>query len=159
MKTNIVKAILKITMLLAPAIFSFGNDDLNADDVPFSRVRRIDWNLAEVKNNTAVVVIDRTNVQTEIYSIRFKEDRIQGRGACNIFSAPYVAGEDNSLSIKRIAASFMAPLFEMKDFRERDYFRLLERVRRWELCDWILKLYARDENGDEVILEFVPIYK
>jgi len=159
MKTNIVKAIMKITMLLVPAIFSFGNDESFADDVPFSKVRRIDWNLAEVKNNTAVLVIDRTKVQMEIYSIRFREEHIQGRGACNIFSAPYTTGENNSLSIKRIAASFMAPLFEMANFKERDYFRLLEKAYRWELRDWILKLYTRDEDNEEVIMEFVPIYK
>jgi len=159
MNTNIIKAIIKMTLLFVPAIFSFGNDDLIADDVPFSRVRRIDWNLAEVKNNTAVLVIDRAKVQMEIYSVRFKEDHIQGRGACNIYSAPYTAGENNSLSIKRIAASFMAPLFEMKNFKERDYFRLLEKVYRWELQDWVLKLYTRDEDNEEVILEFVPIYK
>jgi len=159
MKTNIVKAIMKITMLLVPAIFSFGNDESFADDVPFSRVQRIDWNLAEVKNNSAVLVIDRTKAQMEIYSIRFREDHIQGRGAGNIYSAPYIAGENNFLSIQRIASSFMVPLFEMENFKEYEYFRLLEKVSRWELRDWRLKLYSRDENNGEVILEFIPIYK
>jgi hypothetical protein len=53
----------------------------------------------------------------------------------------------------------MVPLFEMENFREHEYFRYLEKVSRWEFHDWKLRLYTRDENGAEAILEFIPIYK
>ena len=158
------KAIMKITLLLFPAIFSFANgnsanDISTTDDVPFSRVQRIDWNLAEVKNGSATVIIDRTNAQREIYSIRFQEDRIRGRGADNIYSAHYTVGVNNSLSIRRIAGTYMNPMFEMENFSEYEYFRHLERVYRWEFDNWKLKLYTYDENDGEAILEFIPIYK
>jgi len=76
MNTNTKKALMKITLFLASAIFSFANgnsaNDISiTDDVPFSRVQRIDWNLAEVKSGFETVIIDRTNAQREIYSIRF----------------------------------------------------------------------------------------
>jgi len=150
---------MKITLLLVPAFFSFANDISNADNVPFSRIQRIDWNLAEVKKGPVTVVIDREKAQREIYSIRFQEGRVRGRGADNIYFAPYTVGENNSLSIQRIAGTYMAPLFEMENFREYEYFRYLERVYRWEFLDWKLKLYTRDENKEEAILVFVPIYK
>ena len=159
MNTNIKKTIMKIALLLVPAVFSFANDTSTTENVPFSRVQRMDWNLAEVKSSFATVTIDRTKAQREIYSIRFQENSIRGRGADNIYHAPYVAGENNSLSIKRIAATFMLPLFETENFSEYEYFRHLERVHRWEFHDWKLKLYTFDENGGEVILEFIPIYK
>jgi heat shock protein HslJ len=164
MNTNTKKALMKITLFLVPAIFSFANgnsaNDISiTDDVPFSRVQRIDWNLAEVRSGSATVIIDRTNAQRETYSIRFQEDRIRGRGADNIYSAPYAVGANNSLSIRRIASTYMNPMFEMEGFSEYEYFRHLERVYRWEFDNWKLKLYTYDENGGEAILEFIPIYK
>jgi len=159
MSANMKKTIMKIALLFIPAIFSFADEITIADNVPFSRVQRLDWNLAEVKSGSATVIIDRTNAQTEIYSIRFQEDRIRGRGANNIYFAPYIAGANNSLSIRRIASTFMAPIFEMENFSEYEYFRYLERAYRWEFHDWKLKLYTYDENNGEAILEFVPIYK
>jgi hypothetical protein len=159
MNTNMRKTIMKIAMLLIPAIFSFANDISLSDNVPFSRVQRLDWNLVEVKSESATVVIDRATAQREIYSIRFQEDRIRGRGADNIYFAPYTVGINNFLSIRSIASTFMLPLFEMENYSEHEYFRHLEKAYRWEFHDWKLKLFTYDENKGEVILEFLPIYK
>jgi hypothetical protein len=164
MNTNIKKTIMKIIMFLIPVVLSFADDIssdniLIADNVPFSRVQRLDWNLVEVKSRSATVVIDRAKAQREIYSVRFQEDRIRGRGADNIYFAPYTAGANNSLSIGKIASTYMIPIFEMGNFNEHEYFRHLERVYRWEFHDWKLKLFTYDENNGEVILEFLPIYK
>jgi len=159
MNTNMKKTIMKFAMLLIPVIFSFADDISIADNVPFSRVQRLDWNLTEVKSGSATIVIDRAKAQREIYSIRFQEERIRGRGADNIYFAPYIAGANNSLSIRRIVGTYMNPIFEMENFSEYEYFRYLERVYRWEFHDWKLKLFTCDENNGEVILEFLPIYK
>jgi len=177
MNNNIKKTIMTMTLLLIPALFSFADDIQTADIAPFSKVERIDWNLAEIKNTpktiikdrtdrtleakkpAAAIVIDRTKVQKEIYSIRFQEGRVQGRGADNLYFAPYKAGENNSLSIQRIAGTRMRPLFELENLSENDYFRYLEKVYRWELHDQTLKLYTFDKNNEEAVLEFVPIYK
>ena len=164
MNINMKKTIMKIILFLIPAIFSFANgnsakDISIADDAPFSKVKRIDWNLAEVKNSSKTIIIDRTNVQRETYSIRFQEERIRGRGADNLFFAPYTVGANNSLSIQKIAGTYMVPMFEMENFSEHEYFRHLEKAYRWEFEDWILKLYTYDENNEDVILEFIPIYK
>ena len=159
MNANAKKTLLKIALLLVPVICSFADDIPTADKVPFSRIQRIDWNLAEVKTGSMTVAIDRTKAQTETYSIRFQEGRVRGRGANNLYSAPYTAGENNSLSIRMIASTYMLPLFEAENFSEYEYFRHLERVYRWEFHDWKLKLYTFDENKEEAILVFIPIYK
>jgi heat shock protein HslJ len=159
MNTSTKKTIFKIALLLVPAIFSFADDVSTPDKVPFSRIQRIDWNLAEVKTGSSTVIIDRTKAQTEIYSIRFQEGLIRGRGANNIYSAPYTAGEDNSLSIRMIASTYMLPLFEAENFSEYEYFRHLGRAYRWEFHDWKLKLYTYNENKEGAILVFIPIYK
>jgi hypothetical protein len=159
MNANIKKIIMKIALLLVPVIFSFADDIPITDDASFSRVMRIDWNLKEVKKGAETVIINRDKVRREIYSVRFQEDRIRGRGADNIYFALYTAGVNNSLSIKKIAGTYMLPIFETEGFGEYEYFRHLERVYRWEFLDWKLRLYTYDENKGEVILEFVPIYK
>ena len=159
MNTNMKRTIMKITLLLVPAIFCFANDIPNADNVPFSRIQRIDWNLSEVKNASETITIDRTKAQREIYSIRFQDNRIHGRGANNIYSASYIVSVNNSLLIRRIESTYMVPIFEMENFSEYEYFRYLERVYRWEFHDWKLKLFTHDKYNEEVILEFVPIYK
>jgi len=160
MNTVIKRTIIIITLLLVPAIFSFTEDILNEDDMPFNKVQRIDWNLAEIKTKSAIIIIDRSKVQKEIYSIRFQENNIlRGRGADNIYFAPYAISANNLLSIRRITSTYMVPIFEMETFTEYEYFRHLERVYRWELRDWKLKLYTFNENKEDVILEFTPIYK
>jgi hypothetical protein len=159
MNTNIRKTVMTIALLLVPAMFSFAGDIPDADNVVFNSIRPIDWNLAEVQKGAQTIVIDREKAQREIYSIRFREGRVRGRGADNLFFAPYTEGKNNSLSIQRIAGTYKAPLFEMEEFREYEYFRCLERVYRWEFHDWKLKLYTYDENKVEAVLVFVPIYK
>jgi len=155
MKTFIKKTIMIIILLFVSAIFSFAEDT-----VLFSRVQRMDWNLARVKTKSAVINIDRVKAQKEIYSIRFQENgMMRGRGAENIFFAPYTTGVNNTLSIRRIVSTYMVPIFETENFTEYEYFRHLERVYRWELRELKLKLYTYGENREEVILEFIPIYK
>jgi len=96
----------------------------------------------------------------EIFSARFQENSIlRGRGADNIYFSPYTISANNFLSIRRIVSTYMVPLFETERFTEYEYFRYLERVYRWELHGWKLKLYSYGENKEEVILEFSPIYK
>jgi heat shock protein HslJ len=179
MNNNIKKTIMKIALFLIPAIFSFADDIPTADNAPFSKVERIDWNLAEVRKTSAsapaikdrtdrtaevnykpaTIIIDRTKAKREIYTIRFYEGRAHGRGADNLYFAPYTAGENNSLSIQRIAGTRMLPMFEAENLSENDYFRYLEKVYRWELHDKRLKLYTYDKDNEEAVLEFVPIYR
>jgi len=160
MNAIIKRTIMIITLLLVPAIFPFAEDILNEDNVPFNRVQRVDWNLAEVKTKSSTIVIDRTKAQREIYSIRFQENgMVRGRGADNVYFALYTTSANNFLSIRRLVSTYMVPLFETESFTEYEYFRHLEKVYRWEFRDWKLKLHTYDENKEEAILEFIPIYK
>jgi len=160
MNVNPKKTVMIITLLFASALFSFAEDIVMEDNVPFSRIQRIDWNLAEVKTNSSVITIDRSKAQREIYSIRFQENSmVRGRGANNLFFAPYTTSANNFLSIRKVAGTYMVPIFETENFTEYEYFRHLERVYRWEFRDWKLKLYTYNENKEETILEFIPIYK
>jgi heat shock protein HslJ len=160
MNTIIKRAIMISILLLGSTVFSFAEDELNEDNVPFNRIQRIDWNLAEVKTKSDVIIIDRSKARGEIYSIRFQENNIlRGKGANNTYFTPYTISANNFLSIRKIVGTYMLPIFEMENFTEYEYFRHLERVYRWEFHDWKLKLHTYNENKEQVVLEFTSIYK
>jgi hypothetical protein len=69
MNNSVKKAIMKIALLMVPAIFSYADDGSTVDSLSFGRVQRIDWNLTEVKSGCVTVIIDRAKAQKEIYSV------------------------------------------------------------------------------------------
>jgi hypothetical protein len=62
--------------------------------------------VAQVICGSDIVTIDRANAQKEIYSIRFQADRLGGRGADNVFFAPYTECENNSVNMQRLDALY-----------------------------------------------------
>ena len=152
---TVKKDLLLIALFICiPAVFSYANGSRVAGNVTFSEVQDRVWNLAEVKSGSGVISIDRTNGSKVIYSVKFQIGRLFGTGADNSCFASYTAGEDNALSIGRVVSSRVVPLFEMKNFTERDYFMCLERADRWDLRDGKLELHSYDKNGVRVTLIF-----
>ena len=155
MRVTVKKTMITIfALIFIPAVFSYAGGNRVAGNVPFSEVQDRLWNLTEVKNGSAVISIDRTNVTRDFYTIKFQTGRLIGTGADNSYFASYKAGEDNALSIGRISSSRAAPLFEMKNFTEREYFMCLEKVNRWDFRDGKLELHTYDKNGEGIILIF-----
>jgi len=149
-----VKNLLAVSLLVCiPAVMTYANSRV-AGNVTFGEVLDNLWNLAEVKNGSAVISIDRANVKRDIYTVKFQKDRLIGSGAANAFFAVYTAGENQALSIGRIGSSRVAPLHEMKNFTERDYFLCLQKADRWDLRDGKLELHTYDKDGARVILVF-----
>jgi Heat shock protein len=154
MITTVKKIALAFSLLVCiTAAFSYANDRV-AGNVTFSDVQDKLWNLAEVRNGSAVISIDRTNVTKDIYTVKFQNGRLIGAGAANPYFSSYTVGEDRAISIGRIASSRVSPSFQMKNFTERDYFMCLEKADRWDLRNGKLELHTYDKNGARVILIF-----
>jgi len=150
----VTKNLLAVSLLICiPAVFTYANSRV-AGNVTFGEVQDKLWNLAEVKNGSAVISIDRTNVTRDIYTVKFQKDRLIGSGAANAFFAAYTTGENQALSIGRIGSSRVAPSHEMKNFTERDYLLCLQKVDRWDLRDGKLELHTYDKDGARVVLVF-----
>ncbi|MDR0301160.1 MAG: hypothetical protein LBI04_02480, partial [Treponema sp.] len=105
MNTTIKKTIIIIALFLVTVISSYAADIPGTDTVTFDRIHGRDWNLARVIKGSAIIVIDRTNVQREIYNLRFKGNCLIGRGADNLYRAFYTAGKNNNLSIGKIVCT------------------------------------------------------
>ena len=127
---------------------------LNVNNTNFTDVQGRRWNLAEVKNKSATINIDRTKAPTDIYSIKFESAHLTGTGAVNFYSASYAARENQRLSIVGVSRVRDETLYEMEDFTEYEYLRHLQRVKSWYLRDGILELHTYDEEGAGVILIF-----
>ena len=128
---------------------------LNANNINFSEIQGRRWNLAEVKNKSATININRDKAPTDIYTIKFESAHLTGTGAVNFFSASYAARENHTLSILGIARIRDDTLYEMEDFTEYEYFRHLQRAKQWYLRDGKLELHTYEENGTGTILIFL----
>jgi heat shock protein HslJ len=144
-----------ISLLIFPALFSYAKGANGVNDIAFSEVQGRYWNLAEVKNGSGTISINRTNIPIDIYTIKFESKRLTGVGAVNFYFGSFTIDEDESLSINRIACTRVGTLYEMKDFTEYAYFQHLERAYRWNIYDGKLELYTFDKNGDRVTLIFI----
>jgi len=127
---------------------------LNVIDTDFSEVLDRHWSLAEVKNKSATIYIDRTKAPIDIYTIKFEPTYLTGTGAVNFYSASYTAHENHRLSIVRIARIRDDTLYEMEEFTENEYIRYLQRANSWDIHGGKLELYTYDGNGARAILIF-----
>lgn len=134
--------------------FSCASSGKNMNNENFKNLLDKDWNLKEVKKAGDTILIDRTNIPSDIYTLRFEFRRLVGVGTPNRYRALYTEGENHRLSIGRIASTRMASLYEMKNFTENDYFNCLQRVTHWYfLRNGNLELIST-EKGAQVILIF-----
>jgi len=153
--TNIRKAMIKIALFIfAPFIFSCASSGKAADNESFDNIMDRDWSLTKVKKGDNTIIIDRTNAPKNIYTIMFDAKRLFGVGAPNRYRALYTEEENYAISTGRVASTLMAPLYEMEDFTECEYFECLQKVNRWYIRNGNLELCLLAEDGVQVTLFF-----
>jgi heat shock protein HslJ len=117
------------------------------------------WKLASIQTGTGNIILDRNQLIgqgfEDVFTIQFA-DQVSGRGAPNRYLGLYEAGKDRSLSIKKVAATLMAPIREPEKLKEREFFNYLENVYRWNINQGNLELLTRDEGGVEAVMVFTP---
>jgi heat shock protein HslJ len=121
-------------------------------------VRDREWKLAALRTEAGNNILDRDQLVAggfeDVFTLRFA-DMVSGRGAPNRYSGPYEAGEDRSLSIKKVAATLMAPIREPEQLKEREFFSYLENAYRWNINQGNLEISTRGEGGAEAVMVFV----
>jgi len=91
---------------------------------------------------------------TDTYTITFNVEMVSGVGAPNRYSAPYTAGDDNSISIKMIRSTMMATFLESEKLKENEYFSYLQNTYKWNIANDKLELYSKTETGAEILMIF-----
>ena len=125
----------------------------------FSDVEGKEWLLAEIRTKDGIVTIDRNELKSRgfsenIFSLTFGEGRVSGVSDPNRYFAPYMLGENQSISIREIAGTLMAPLFEPEELKENEFFVYLRNAYKWDYVKGRLELYTKNEKGVETVLVF-----
>jgi len=126
----------------------------------FKDVMDKDWKLIAVRGSPENITFNRGKLTAEgfsdIFTLRFDKERVNGVGAPNTFFAPYTLNK-LEIAIKAIAQSQMAPLREPEYLKEQEYFAYLQKTTKWNLTkEGNLELYSKREDGTEAVLVFTP---
>jgi hypothetical protein len=117
----------------------------------------ISWRLSEIKKGVEAVYVDRAQLEADgmgdVYTLRFENGNVSGKGAPNNFRAPYKV-ESASLSIGLAARTLIASIREPVVLQENEFFDYLAKVSSWSLADGILTLATVDADGSETALSF-----
>jgi len=127
---------------------------------PFSDAMNRDWHLAEIRTGQESVIIDRGKLAEEgfsdIFTLRFDTERVNGIGAPNRYFAPYTLADKQGITIKTVAQTLMLAIREPEELKEHDYFVYLQNTAKWNLTKENLELYSQGEDGAKVVLVFAP---
>jgi heat shock protein HslJ len=126
----------------------------------FQDVQDRDWNLVEIRLKQEIITLDRNKLAEEgfdnIFTLRFDVERVGGTGAPNHYFAPYTLADKQAITIKNMAQTLMAAIFEPEVLREHDYFVYLQNTSKWNIEKGNLELYTKDNDGAEAVLVFAP---
>jgi len=119
----------------------------------FSDVEGKNWQLIEVHTENEIIQIDRY-IQQDVYVITFSNGTVSGTGAPNRYSAPYNLGSGSEISIMPLISTLMAPIFEISNLSEHEYYTFLQNSYMWELVNNTLELYSRTDDNRDIKLVF-----
>jgi heat shock protein HslJ len=135
-----------------------GSAAVKEEPLNFDEVRGKEWILTEVRTGSAVIHLDRQKLEAEdmgdVYTLRFDEDGLSGKGAPNRYFGPYELGDGGRLSLSRVASTLMLGIKEPEGLKESEYYDYLNKVSRWNLAQGRLELFTETPEGGEAVLVF-----
>ena len=147
-------------LVLTAIVFPSGVFGAPAHDgaATFKDVEGKEWILSELRSAGKTIRMDRQKLAADnlggVYTINFREDKVNGMGAPNRYFAPFTAGSNRTLSIGLIAGTMMLAFKEPDGLKEGEFFGLLSKVTRWDLKEGNLELYSSENGGNEAALIF-----
>ncbi|MDR0323245.1 MAG: META domain-containing protein [Treponema sp.] len=156
MKKTIV--LLFVVIVLLASCASSGQSQAQTVTPNFSDVAEKEWKLTEVWVNRRNSGFNRNALTTEgfgdAFTLKFADNMISGRGAPNLYSAPFSLGEGRAISVQMGRSTLMAPIFEPASLKEFDYFNYIQNANEWNLAGNNLELTSKNANGQTVVLIF-----
>lgn len=133
------------------------NKNLPLDTASITSIKDTIWYLTDVRGADKTIRIDRQEKEPvrDYFTIQFKNEAVYGKAAPNRYSAPYLRLKGNEIKLNNMISTLMASeIASARGFSEQDYFRFLQGVYRWKQDGEELYLYAKNEDGNEIILVF-----
>jgi len=160
MKKKLLFVLLVIVLIMSCKSTSTGaNADASAGSniSNFSDILGKEWKLIEVQIDGASaekIALDKDNIG-KIYTMSFNEEMVSGVGAPNRYSAPYTAGDKNSLKINMMRSTQMAPINQPDKLQEFTFYNYMQSVEKWSFDGGKLVLHSKTDDGNAVKLIFV----
>jgi heat shock protein HslJ len=104
-----------------------------------------------------IVIYDREDLKKhkhDVYTLTFSSDMVSGTAAPNKYSAPYTAGDNNTLTISLMRSTLMAPIIQPEKLQEFDFFNYMQKVGSWSSEKGNLILHSKTDSGIAVRLIF-----
>jgi len=133
-----------------------GSGDQGGTD-DFSDVIGVEWKLTEVSINGTATPFSRNTLSnnfSDSFTLTFNGEMLSGRGAPNLYSAPYTLGGNRSISTLIMRSTLMAAIFEPEHLKEHDFYIYMQYIHSWRLSGEILELSSLLDDSREVILIF-----
>jgi len=116
----------------------------------FSIVKGKVWQLAQVRDSSGSITFDSSKLDKtifgDIYTLEFKDGLAFGKAAPNRYTGPFELGKGDGISFKHAASTMMLGINTPQGLSETEYFKLLEKVTRWNFEGNQLSLYTSEGN-------------
>jgi len=154
-----MKKVFIAIILVTACLISCKSTGSNVSD--FEGATGKEWKLVEVYVETSPfnrrVIYDRNDLKKEkiesTYTFSLTADTISGVGAPNRYSAPYTR-KDNTIEVKMIRSTQMAPLVQPEKLQEHVYFSYIQNAYEWRIDNGKLVLITKTEDDSPVRMVF-----
>ena len=140
-------------LLLVAALASACSTAPNITDVTGK-----EWKLIEVYVDGRDTLFRRTGLPVglaeEFFTLKIDLQNISGRGAPNLYSAPYTLGDRQAISVRPARATLMASFYENEYLKEHDFFTYVQNANEWKLVNKNLEFSSRTQDNKGVRLVF-----
>jgi len=168
MKNKILLFFLAVVLVTSCTTTSSDYDnDSNGDQIrssvnvaeveDFSDVLDLEWYLMKVYVDEKDIGFNRNSLPAELYNLftlTFSEERVSGVSAPNRYTAPYSLGEDQSITIRMMASTLMASLFQPENLSEHEFLSYMQGAHTWNINNDSLELLSKTNDGKNVRLVF-----
>ncbi|MDR1948406.1 MAG: META domain-containing protein [Spirochaetaceae bacterium] len=148
-----------LALVTGLAVVACAGTPTGRETAGFEGVFGKDWKLAAIRGETGKVELDRAALEADglgdAFTLRFEEERINGKGLPNRYVSPYKRGKGQAITFGEIAATLMASFKELEVLKEGEYFDYLKRAQSWGWGQDSLELHTTTPEGLTVVLVFV----
>ena len=148
-------------MLTICALFIFNACSSKPKIMDVTKVTDREWMLTEIKTKPRNITLNRNDSESKgfgnSFTLRFDAERLGGVGAPNRYTAPYKIDQDQSIEVKDIAATLMAPIQELTNLKEHEYFAYLQNAYKWHASKGKLELHTKNKDGVKAVLIYTIV--
>jgi len=141
-----------------PSVAERNETNRNATNV--SDIEGNEWKLIEVYIDGRNTRFSRSTLPEELknfFTVNFDAEIVSGVGAPNLYSAPYILGDNQTINIMLMRSTMMATFLEPENLSEHDFFTYMQNAYSWKLANNNLELLSKTAAGGKYVFAYVRL--